>query len=136
MEDYFHCYKQALQALKIVCQRYRSKGFLCFNGLGSYKVLHNLQDSGTASLFIREYLDPLLEYVEGGNKDLFDTLYVYLRVSGNLKDTAEHLHIHRNTLKYRLGKISELLKLNIEDAEIRFNLMLAYKLYDLYLSSE
>lgn len=129
MEDYFTCYKQALQALNIVCRRHRSKGLLSFNGLGSYAVLNNLQDHDTARLFIKEYLDPLLV---DKTKDLFETLHVYLRVNGNLKDTAESLHIHVNTLKYRLGKIRELLKLNFDDAEVRFNLMLAYKLYDLY----
>jgi DNA-binding PucR family transcriptional regulator len=136
IDDYFTCYKQALQALNIVCRRHRSKGFLAFHSLGSYMILHNLQDQNTSRLYIREYLAPLLDNGNDKTKDLFETLHVYLQVNGNLKDTAECLHIHVNTLKYRLGKIRELLKLNIDDAEVRFNLMLAYKLYDLYHLSE
>ncbi|MEB3103941.1 helix-turn-helix domain-containing protein [Paenibacillaceae bacterium T2] len=132
MDDYFTCYKQALQALNIVSLRHKNKGFLSFNGLGSYAVLHNLHDHDTGRLFIREYLDPLMASGNDKTRDLFDTLHVYLQVNGNMKDTAGCLHIHVNTLKYRLGKIKELLNLDIDDAEVRFNLMLAYKLYDLY----
>lgn len=136
MDDYLTCYQQALQALNIVCHRHKNKGFLSFNGLGSYAVLHNLHDHDTSRLFIREYLNPLIECGSDKTRDLLNTLHVYLQVNGNMKDTANGLHIHVNTLKYRLGKIKELLHLNIDDAEVRFNLMLAYKLYDLYRLSK
>jgi DNA-binding PucR family transcriptional regulator len=132
IENYYIGYKQALQTLKIVCNRFRSKGFLSFDSLGSYTVLHNLQDMFSAKLFLRKYLDPLLNYSTGKGKDLFETLRTYLYMNGNLKETAERLFIHRSSLKYRLEKISELLDVDIEDAEERFNLMLAYKLYDLF----
>ncbi|MED1795752.1 helix-turn-helix domain-containing protein [Brevibacillus nitrificans] len=130
MEDFSVCYKQALQALKIVQGRLQSKGLIDFESLGSYIVLSNLQDPTVAELFIDNYLGALLKYSKG--KDLFDTLRVYLTSNGNLKDTSEQLFIHRSSLKYRLDRIHELLKLDIEDAEERFNLMLAYKLYDFY----
>ena len=132
IEDYYPCYRQALQALKIVRNRYPNKKFLRFDALGSYSVLYNLQDSFVAREFTKTYLDPLLHYGNGKGKVLFDTLRAYLMMNGNLKDTAEHLIIHRSSLKYRLEKIAELLDVNLEDAEERFNLMLAYMLYDLY----
>jgi sugar diacid utilization regulator len=132
LEDYYTCYRQALQALKIVIHNYPSKQFLTFDSLGSYSVLYNLQDAFSANMFFKNYFNPLFEYGNGKGKDLFDTLRVYLMMNGNLKETAEHLFIHRSSLKYRLEKIRDILQLNIDDAEERFNLMLAYKLYDLY----
>lgn len=134
VDDYYTCYKQAIQTLKIVNTRYRDKGFLTFDSLGSYTVLHQLQETFSATLFLKKYLDPILDYGNGNGKgkELFLTLRIYLQMNGNLKDTSEHLFIHRSSLKYRLEKIRELLDVNIDDAEERFNLMLAYKLYDLY----
>ncbi|MGD8191467.1 helix-turn-helix domain-containing protein [Brevibacillus ginsengisoli] len=133
VEDYYICYRQALQALKIVSGRFSNKKFLSFENLGSYSVLSELQETFTAKMFFKNHLEPLLNYGNGKGKELFDTLRVYLMMNGNLKDTAEHLYIHRSSLKYRLEKISSLLSVNIEDAEERFNLMLAYKLYDLFV---
>lgn len=133
IEDYFICYKQALQALKLVILRYREKGFLNYSNLGSYTVLQDLQNSYSTELFIKDFLDPLLKYDNSNNKELFKTLGVYLQKNGNLKETSEQLFIHRNSLKYRLEKIRELLNIDLDNAEIRFNLLLAYKLYDLYM---
>lgn len=132
IDDFYRCYKEALQALKIAESRFQHKGFIDFDSLGSYIVLSNLQDPMIAELFIDNYLGPLLKYGKGKGKELFDTLRAYLVMNGNLKDTSEHLFIHRSSLKYRLERISELLKVDLEDAEERFNLMLAYKLHDFY----
>ena len=73
-----------------------------------------------------------MEYVRGSGADLPNTLRTYLFNNGNLKDTMEELFIHRNTPRYRLERIREILGLDIDDAETRLNLMLAYKLHDLY----
>ncbi len=131
IEDYYISYKQAIQTLHIVSDRFPKKGFMSFSGLGSYTVLYNIEDPFVVRGFFEKCLKPLLDYGDKG-KDLFDTLRIYLNWNGNLKDTAESLFIHRNSLKYRLEKITDLLDIEITDAEERFNLMLAYKLYDLY----
>jgi sugar diacid utilization regulator/GAF domain-containing protein len=136
IEDYHKCYNQALQALRIVKTRFPKKKYLSFENLGAYAILNAIHDTKEAKMFVDQYLSPLLNY--GGSKakgkEFFDTLRVYLMMKGNLKDTSEELYIHRSSLKYRLEKIIELLNVNIDDAEERFNLMLAYKLYDLLKS--
>ncbi len=48
-----------------------------------------------------------------------------------MRETSEALYIHRSTLQYRLDKIREILQIDIEQAEQRFSLLMAYKLYDL-----
>ncbi|WP_158630056.1 helix-turn-helix domain-containing protein [Cohnella sp. AR92] len=130
MEDYYLCYKQAQKTLAILCNRFPDRGYMTFEQLGSYSVLYHLGDPLVAPLFLRTYLQSLLNY--GKNRDLYDTLRVYLETNGNIKEAAATLYIHRSSLKYRLEKIREILKLDIDNAEQRFNLMLAYKLHDLY----
>lgn len=131
MEDYHSCYKQALQTLRIVSERFPHKGYMSFDRLGSYTVLYNIQDPFVVQAFCDKYLKPLLDSGDKG-RDLFDTLRAYVYWNGNLKETAESLFIHRSSLKYRLEKIRDLLNVDLGDVEERFNVMLAYKLYDLY----
>lgn len=132
LQDYYTCYQQAVQALYVVSCHFNRGGFAQFDELGVYTVLHYLKDSSVATLFIKKHLEPLLHYSEGKNMDLFQTLRVYLHHNGSLKDTSEELYIHRSTLQYRIEKIQNLLEVDLDYSEHRLNLMMAFKLYDLY----
>ncbi|WP_335506913.1 helix-turn-helix domain-containing protein [Neobacillus vireti] len=132
LQDYFVSYQQAIQALNIVTSRLRQSGFTLFDELGSYAILHHLNYSVAIDLFVKKQLGPLLSYSEGKNTDLSNTLHTFLQNNGNVKNTAEELYIHRSSLLYRLEKIESLLDIQLSDAEVRFNLMMALKLYDMY----
>lgn len=45
--------------------------------------------------------------------------------------TAKELNIHRNTLVYRLNRISEITQLDMDDANVHLNLHLALKAHHL-----
>jgi PucR family transcriptional regulator, purine catabolism regulatory protein len=132
IHDYYISYQQAIQALNIVTSRLRQNGFSLFDELSSYAILHHLNYSMAIDLFIMQQLGPLLSYSEGKNTDLINTLHTFLQNNGNVKNTAEELYIHRSSLLYRLEKIESLLEIQLSDAEVRFNLMLALKLNDMY----
>nr|WP_318503186.1 helix-turn-helix domain-containing protein [Bacillus sp. T3] len=132
INDYFVSYQQAIQALNIVSSRLNHIGFSLFDELGSYAILHHLNHSIAVDLFVKKQLGPLLSYSEGKNTDLVNTLHTFLQNNGNVKSTAEELYIHRSSLLYRLEKIESLLEVQLSDAEVRFNLMMALKLYDMY----
>lgn len=132
IQDYFLSYQQAIQALNIVNSRLRQKGYMLFDELGSYAILHHLNYSMEVALFVSNQLGRLLSYSEGKNTDLCNTLHTFLQNNGNVKNTAEELYIHRSSLLYRLERIESLLDVQLSDAEVRFNLMLALKLHDMY----
>ncbi|WP_255286552.1 MULTISPECIES: helix-turn-helix domain-containing protein [unclassified Bacillus (in: firmicutes)] len=132
LSDYYLSYQQGIQALNIVNSRLQHLGFSLFDELGSYAILHHLNDSKAVDLFVMKQLGPLLSYSEGKNTDLCNTLHTYLQNNGNVKNTAEDLFIHRSSLLYRLERIESLLDVQLSDAEVRFNLMMALKLYDMY----
>ncbi|WP_374702506.1 helix-turn-helix domain-containing protein [Bacillus sp. M6-12] len=131
IRDYYVSYQQANQALNIISSRFQNNGHVLFEDLGSYTILHYLDNSTAVVLFVKNQLGPLLKYSEGKNIDLFHTLHVFLQNNGNVKSTAEELFIHRSSLLYRLERIELLLEADLNDAEVRFNLMLALKLYDM-----
>ncbi|WP_433774353.1 helix-turn-helix domain-containing protein [Bacillus wiedmannii] len=132
LEDYYISYQQAIQALNILDSRFRKKGYARFEDLGSYAILHHLNHSTAVDLFIKKQIGPLLEYSEGKNIDLYNTLHVFLQNNGNIKSAAEELFIHRSSLLYRLEKIESLISVDLNYAEVRFNLMMALKLYDMH----
>lgn len=132
LTDYYLCYKQAIQSHKVVISHFNKEGYAFFEDLGVYTLLNNMKDASLAHLFIQKHLYPLLSYKEGKGADLFQTLRMYLFHNGNWKETMEALFIHRSTLRYRLDRIKDILQINLDDAENRLNLMIAYKLYDLF----
>lgn len=132
LHQYKICYQQGKQALNVVLQSFTNVGFAFFERLGAYTLLYHLKNMDVTAQFINKHLKPLLEYSDQKNVDLFQTLRMFLFQNGNLKETADALFIHRSTLQYRIEKIQSILEVDINDAEERLNLMMAYKLYDLH----
>jgi purine catabolism regulator len=58
-------------------------------------------------------------------EELITTLKVFLECQGNSVETAEKLFIHRNTLRYRLQRIEQILGLDLSRPDERFTLWLA-----------
>lgn len=130
IEDYSVSYMQAKKCLNVVKSRFKEMGFALFDDLGAYTLLHEI-DGRMVAIFVQDHIGPLLNS-EGKNMDLLKTLQVYLSHNGNMTETAKELYIHRSTLQYRLEKIEDLLQVDLDNAEHRFNLNMAIKLYDLF----
>jgi DNA-binding PucR family transcriptional regulator len=50
---------------------------------------------------------------------LLETLERYLQHFGNVRAAADDLHIHPNTLRYRIGRAEEILGMSLEDPDDR-----------------
>ena len=99
-----------------------------FGDLGLYQLLTALSSNPEAARFFRKTLRPLLEHDENHNAELVETLDAFFNCHGNLSQTAVRLHIHRNTLAYRLERIAAITRLDLDDPDARFSLQLALKL--------
>ncbi len=131
IKDYYYSYIKAAKAKNIVSHHPAKEGYAFYDDLGSYTILNNSSDPLAAELFIKKHLAPLIQYSKN-NVDLFLTLQVYLQHNGNYREASDELFIHRSTLEYRIERIEDLLNINLSNADIRFELMMAYKLYSLY----
>lgn len=58
---------------------------------------------------------------------LIRTLEIYLDLGGDAQKTAAQLHLHRTSLYYRLGRITEILQADLDDGLTRLELHLALK---------
>jgi PucR family transcriptional regulator, purine catabolism regulatory protein len=99
-----------------------------FGDLGLYQLLTALGGSSEAARFFRKTVRPLLDHDENRNAELVETLEAFFACHGNLSQTAARLHIHRNTLTYRLERISAITRMDLDDPDARFSLQLALKL--------
>lgn len=99
-----------------------------FGDLGLYQLLTTLGNSNEAARFYRKTLGRLLSYDDSKNAELVQTLEAFFECHGNLSQTASKLHIHRNTLTYRLEQISTITQLDLDDPDARFSLQFALKL--------
>ncbi len=85
--------------------------------------------NANVEMFVHPVLHRLLAYDEANKTEYFRTLQVYSLTLHNKESTARILCIHRNTLLYRLGKISELFHIAFEDQQTALALLNSFQLY-------
>ena len=98
---------------------------MSFNQLGIYDLLSNMSDDTLLESFVQTQIGALLDYDKENHTQLVDTLYIYLQHNCNILHTANALYTHRNTVKYRLTRIEEILHQTMTDANCRLNIHLA-----------
>jgi purine catabolism regulator len=91
-------------------------------------VLASVGDQDVLDNFCEEYLGPLEAYDSRYNGELLDTLEGFFLANGNHARAAESLHLHRNTLLYRLSRIEALSGRDLAESETRLCLQLALKI--------
>jgi len=124
LPDWKDSYREAVQALSMAA-RLREYKPLYFGDLSVYRLLFQLEGNPELEAFCREALGPLLEYEGGG--DLLETLEAFCERLGNLSQTAEKLFIHRNSLLYRMERISQIAGLDMNNPDTRLSVHLALK---------
>jgi hypothetical protein len=120
-------YREAMQALTVCTRRAGTQGLTTFEDLGLYRILATPESRREARAFVEDWLGSLLAYDAERDADLVHTLGVYLDQGGNYDATAAALHIHRSTLRYRLGRIRELSGHDLADVDTRLNLHVAVR---------
>jgi purine catabolism regulator len=83
-----------------------------------------------------EVLGRLLDYDRKRHGTLVPTLEAFLQNHGNLQATARSLHLHVNSLSYRLERIAAIGGINLDDSEQRLNIALSLKIRRLLASEE
>ncbi|HET9847016.1 MAG TPA: helix-turn-helix domain-containing protein [Candidatus Dormibacteraeota bacterium] len=118
--------REAEQSLTMGKRLFGPDSATAFADLGLYRLLYALQPLPELRAFSGDVLKRLQAKDRGGV--LRQTLTAYLATNGSPTDAAERLHLHRNTVLYRLGRIEDLLGVDLRDAEVRLTLHLALKI--------
>lgn len=80
---------------------------------------------------VRDLLGPLADSDNDRGTEYVATLRAYLQHDRHLARTAEALHVHYNTVRYRIAKIEQLLRADLRDVDVRFRLETALRMHRL-----
>ena len=86
-----------------------------------------LSDPGLARGLVDDVLSPLARTPAAARERLFETLAVWLEHQGEVRPTAVQLHVHTQTVRYRLAQLRELLVDRMASPEGRLELELALR---------
>ncbi|QLY30125.1 helix-turn-helix domain-containing protein [Nocardia huaxiensis] len=77
--------------------------------------------------FAQRVLGPVVEYDARTGAGLLPTLEVFLACEGSWRQAAERMHLHLNTVRYRIGRIEELTGRDLGRLDDRLDLYLAMR---------
>ena len=118
-------FRQAGQALDMA-RRLNERQPLYFPDLSVYRLLLQIEHNPELSAFQEEILGALLAY-EGAD-ELIHTLEAYFTHHANLSQTAEALFVHRNTLIYRMERITAITGWDLDRPDTRLAVQLALRI--------
>jgi hypothetical protein len=93
----------------------------------SYGALLAMVPDELRRAFAARVVGPVLEYDERSDAGLRETLVAFLDNSGSWSRTAEALHLHVNTVRYRIGRVEELTGRDLSKLEDRVDVFLALR---------
>ena len=94
-----------------------------YEEMGIYNLFSELADKKVMQEFIDSTLGVIIEYDRNNNSKLLETLKAYLWNNNSLIHASEQLYTHRNTVKYRVQRISQLTGRDFDDAITRLEFM-------------
>lgn len=103
-----------------------------FGDIGTYGVLLPNQDSFWMKSFHERVTGPIKGYDKKYGAQMFETLSAYVTSGGDIQLAAEILFVHSNTVRYRIGKIKEIIGMERREGLFHEEVFLAMKLEKIY----
>lgn len=123
-------FKEAQQALNFAIQNDIQDKIVDYESLDLIRFFTDNHGNLNYTFYdelIRKYLNPIIEYDNLNNTELFKTLETFFENNQSKKKTYEKLFIHKNTLIARLKSIEKILDLKLL-GDTLFNIQLAVKI--------
>lgn len=98
---------------------------------GACNCSHLLSDAASRldmQIYCHPVANEIISYDNENNTEYTITLFHYIRSFKNAGHTAKLLHIHRNTVNYRIERATALFGLNMEDDQFLNNLRMALEI--------
>lgn len=99
--------------------------FFAADNLGLLPIVNTLLSADSEDNILEPHIKTLAEMDAKKNTSYLETLYTYLKCAMSTSNTCKKLFIHRNTLDYRMQKITELTGIDWTDGDVLFKLYLS-----------
>ncbi|WP_406144831.1 PucR family transcriptional regulator [Streptomyces sp. NBC_01012] len=120
--------EEARHARRVAAAR---PGAVCAAGhheLASHVLLLPFVPDDVRRAFTARLLDPLRDYDRRHRAELIETLEAFLDCDGSWTRCAARLHLHVNTLRYRVGRIEQLTGRDLSRLEDKLDFFLALRM--------
>ena len=82
---------------------------VCFHKMGIYQILLPYCRNPWMEQYCRSILDPILEFDRQYDGELFRTAELYVKFDGDVEAVGNQLHLHKNTIRYRMNRIRDMI---------------------------
>lgn len=121
--DYRNSYEHA-DKICDTCIRTGDQEIAYYNNPSITGLLTFANDNVYLENFFNKHLSPIIKYDATHNSSLLETLLVFVENDLSFVETANKLFIHKNTLRYRIEKVEELLGYKLTNSSIT-NILIA-----------
>jgi len=122
--NHFHQLKDSFSQAETALAVSERQGKIVFEEDLKLELLYYSVREEVQKEFLKRTIEPLVE-----EEELMLTLEAWLKRKSSLQDLADELHIHKNTLIYRINKIQNILSVNLHDMN---DLVIVYTAIRLY----
>ena len=127
--DFSHLYHNASLALRYCMSEKSGSRRFTFKDTQEFQIISILSEHPEIRKTSEEVMGKLLEYNGSSRMDLMATLTEYIKRNYNTSLTARNLHIHRQSLLYRLEKIEALTGLSLTNHKDLFLLEIYSRIF-------
>ncbi len=125
--DLSRAHDQARQAIRLMRHAGRRGVVSSYRNLGAFRLLLEVERPESLRRFVAEMLGDLERYQDGRKTPLLETLEELILAHWNQREAARRLHVHINTLLYRIQRIEKLTGFSLSDPEVRVALAVAVR---------
>jgi len=125
--DLPQAHDEARQAIRLMRHGGRRGVVTSYRSLGAFRLLLEVERPESLRRYVTEMLGPLERYQEGRETPLLQTVEELILAHWNQREAARRLHVHINTLLYRIQRIEKLTGFSLSDAETRVALAVAIR---------
>lgn len=129
--DMFYHHRQALIALDFVCRQQSYRWTARFSDVALPYMAEQCMRELPLHVVCSRGILQMQRYDEEHGTFFYKTLACYIETRFNALQTAKKLFIHRSTFLYRMDRIKELFKIDLENDDVLLYTMLSMKMLEL-----
>ncbi|WP_103107780.1 helix-turn-helix domain-containing protein [Brevibacillus reuszeri] len=130
LHEVYKSSEEAAKCLQFLKTYQTDLRYVSYTELGGNRLL--LQNSADDLIaYVLDVLGPLLSYEKARKREFLLTLSAYLDNSLKMKETAQSLNIHLNTLIYRIKRTEDILGFSLTDHKHFMDVCMAIHVYQL-----
>jgi DNA-binding PucR family transcriptional regulator len=123
-------YDQAHRTTQTLWRLGRAGAVAAFEDLGIHRLLLQVPDMGELRSFATEVLGKLSEHEHEHKSEYLATLACYFRENNSPQRASRLLHVHPNTVAYRIKRIEEITGLKLDNYRDRLIAQVALEILD------